>query len=383
MTPPAEANPSRWLALARSPWAIAVATLLLIHVFAFPVYFHLSPAAQPCPECCDLQAKIDRRDHLLSSVQDRYPAYYHMAKTEFRLTPPLLFKLAGITAKPAAYVLQLALGLVFFATAARLFHEITEDPVLTPALTLALGLIYTGFAFVVDVEGFLDPFGWAFLALCLDRRLQRLIPLFALLAFFTDERAVIAAGLLTVWYQLDRRGEPGAFALLKPTRSTLLLLLGLLLYGALRMTLVAGFGFKNQTAGTGLEILRFTLPLADQTLWQMLEGFWLFVALALAGLWRERRDRLLLLLLPVAAAAVYGVALLVEDLTRSAAYGFPALFIALRLAKPTVSRAHFRTLGLLCLLICVLYPPYAQIARKSPRYFAPLYVRIGEKLAGS
>lgn len=375
-----DAPSSRWHAFARSPWLIAVATLLLIHVFAFPVYFHLTPASQPCPECCDLQAKIDRRDHLLTSVQDRYPPYYHMAKTEFRLTPPLLFKLTGVTSKPAAYALQLALGLVFFATVARLFREITDDPVLIPALSLALGLIYTGFAFVVDVEGFLDAFGWVFLALCLDRRLRLLIPLFALLAFFTDERAAIASGLLIVWYQLDRRDEPSAFALLKPTRSTVLLLVGLAVYVALRMTLVAAFGFKNQTAGTGFDILRFTLPLADQTLWQMLEGFWLLVAIALVVVWRDRRDRLLLLLFPAAAAAVYGVALLVEDVTRSVAYGFPAIFIALRLARPALTPAHFRIVGLLCLFVCLLYPPYAQIARKSPHYFKPLYVRLGEKL---
>jgi len=104
-------------------------------------------------------------------------------------------------------------------------------------------------------------------------------------------------------------------------------------YLALRTALAAAQGLTTPLKGVGqLSIVLANVPRAPVGIWFALEGGWLLVALACvrAGAMSHSRNAIALLLaalLPVAAALIVG------DLTRSAAYAFPATSAALALLQ--------------------------------------------------
>jgi hypothetical protein len=100
--------------------------------------------------------------------------------------------------------------------------------------------------------------------------------------------------------------------------------------------------------------------------WTALEGQWLLVLAAL-WTWRDPRTRLCL----VATALVVGVLLVVSysviDMTRSAAYAFPAVFVAVRLLRPRLSVESLRATAFVAALVSVVFQDhYLQTGWQQP-----------------
>ena len=145
-----------------------LAVNIIIHLFSTPAYYALSPRCKPCTTRCSMQEKIERKDHLLESVSNKYEGSTHMAKTEFRLTLPLFAKLLNIKTKyDGAYGLQLTAGILFFYFLVQLVLMLTGEKVTTFLFSLAFGFIYPGFSFVAEMEGFFDSFAFLFLLVAL------------------------------------------------------------------------------------------------------------------------------------------------------------------------------------------------------------------------
>ena len=71
--------------------------------------------------------KINRKDHLLETVSNKYPSDSHLAKTVFRLTVPLIAKLLHIDTKLKMYLLQALAGFLFFIIINNCIYQISLD----------------------------------------------------------------------------------------------------------------------------------------------------------------------------------------------------------------------------------------------------------------
>lgn len=355
---------------------LILVVFLLIHLFSAPAYFALNPNCKPCPECCDMQAKIDRKENLFFSVQDKYLPHTHMAKQEFRLTPPLLFKIFNINTKYGAYALQLMFGFIFFLSVIILFSSMTSNRLLISLLTLSIGFIYSGYTFVAEMEGFFDSFAFMFLVICmLD--LPLLVMLIAsFLAFYTDERAILSSLLIIVWWQ-TKQSFVNKKAFLIPSVQSLILVASIFLYFITRYFLINNLGFKNQFAG--INCLPSTFNSLGLTFWQMFEGFWVFVSLALYVLIKDKRF-VIAFIWCTATLLVFIAGHFVMDLSRSVAYTFPSIFIAVLIVFNSEFKDSLKPYLISCLIVCFIFPAQNVIVGKPIHYYKPIYIRLVGKI---
>lgn len=283
----------------------------------------------------------------------------HQSKMVFRLAVPLVARLLHLNLY-GVLVLQLLLGVVMLWVLLTLIARITQDRPTAVLFVLGACFTYYGGNFLRDVFGFLDAFSYALLVLLLASRRPVVLLLLSTVGCFLDERFLVASLLAVLWHALR---EPHAytprlerFAL---TWASAAVVAGWLTYGALRLGLSTHYGLKSYGGGVGLDVLRTTMERERTALGFIsgLEAFWVVLALALLVLAVRRRWGLLSLLvlafLPIAAGAF-----LVHDVTRSLAYGFPVVLLALVVLAQYFTRSTLRHLALLTVVFTALIPNY-------------------------
>ncbi len=274
--------------------------------------------------------------------------------------PPLLARVFHLN-RLGIWLLEVMLGLLLLIGAYHLLREALCDR--TAALLTAHGLcfVYFGYAAIYDIAISFDPFAYAALVSAMWSRRSVVIAVCVLAGAFTDERFVLATGVVLLWHgwrATGGQGLPGLrVLLLRP--APLALAAGVLAYGGLRLALITAFGLQTHTAAVGLECLRYHLlnehlPLGLLT---SLETYWLLLGagvltLLLARRWREL-GLLLLALTPVVTAA-----LIVFDPTRSLAYLTPATLLGAALARPALPLRAARQLAMVVWLGALLLPSY-------------------------
>lgn len=356
---------------------VTIVCILLIHIFATPTYFALSPACKPCPDgCCDMQAKINRKDNLLQSVSAKYPPSDHMAKTEFRLTPPLIFKFLHINTKYGAYIFQVIAGFVFFFLIIHILSSFITDRTTITLFTLSFAFIYPGYSFIAEMEGFFDSFAFLFILIAMIDLPIIIIGLALFLAFWTDERAIFSSLLVLFWWQF-KQYESKKASFFMPSKQAITLILVLFLYIFLRWYLVTYYGFVNQLQGTGT--LKYTINYAGLALWQAYEGFWIIIALSIYGFW-NKKQYLILILFISSNFIIFYIGMNVMDITRSIAYIFPAIFIAIYTIKNNIDAKQLKQVVAISLLFCFIFPAYSIIVGKQPHSYNPIYMRMAKKI---
>ncbi|MEL7342634.1 MAG: hypothetical protein AAGM67_19275, partial [Bacteroidota bacterium] len=163
----------------------------------------------------------------------------HQAKRVFRLSIPVLAKLSGISSPIVFIAIQHLLGLGFFLLGIRLAERLFEDRTSAFLLLIAIGGIYLGKSFFWDTRGWFD--GFAFFALLLAMYSPNVLVQWSSLsfAFWTDERAILASGLVWIWWKLQVYGQNrlDLKTLIKPDRITLTFVLAWGSYLAIRLWL--------------------------------------------------------------------------------------------------------------------------------------------------
>jgi hypothetical protein len=258
--------------------------------------------------------------------------------------------------------LQGGIGFAFLALVLRLGRRETGDRVSAFFLAASLAFGYVGKAGFVDLFCWFDGWAYFFLLAALAMRGPLAVFLLASLAAWTDERAFIALGLVTVWHLLPAPGEDPR----RVPQEAAAVVAAALGYVVLRAGLAAAFSLYTPTEDAGLSVLAQQLPLLGLAAWTSLEGAWIPV---LTGLWawRDPEARVALLAGGLVTALLLVVSFGVIDMTRSGAYAFPAAFIGVRLLSGRVSREFLRATLFVAALVSLLFPDhYLQTGWQQP-----------------
>ena len=355
------ADSRRWVL-----WTALAATALVL-VFSFP-----PPRATvrigEAPEWGPLYGKLA---HPLTPQNQEDPGS-HGAKTAFRLSVPVVAHVLGLGPR-SLKLLEILAGIALFALVAVGAERASGDRRCAVLVALLTASCFPGISAFVEHRGFFDAVAFLGLALACAWRSPVAVFCGVSLAAWTDERGMIAAGLVALLHFADAPRQGGARRFLDAR--VLAVVAAGLVYAGGRQILAARFGLSTPLAGTGLGFLIAQMNNAPLGIWTGLEGGWLLVLAASLVLWRQGRRTLLLASL-LAGGGVVVVALMVWDITRSMAFVLPALFLSLRVLRDHESREDLTKLCRVAFVIALLWPNYYVAGKGEASWNYPLPLQL-------
>jgi hypothetical protein len=143
----------------------------------------------------------------LTALSDQSP-YRHTSKMYFRLLPPYLGRLCwGCSFKELMLFmisLQYLSGALFFYFSFRLIETFCKDRLTVVWLTVGFCFLLIGKVFFRDANAHFDAYALFLMLLGMSSRNLVFFFLYLFLAFWVDERAIVASGLIGVWKLLDQ-----------------------------------------------------------------------------------------------------------------------------------------------------------------------------------
>ena len=178
-------------------WKLTGASVAISLFLAFPayslVYGHLIGT-----NIIDAWAFIDIQAHDLLHPT-KVEVYIRRENMIFRWFLPALSWLTGHNIV-LILAIQAILGVLFIYFSAKLYFSFSKDKVQTTLFTLAIANLLVGSFGFVDVIGYGDGFACFFLIVCLVTRQPIVFSLSLLASFLVDERALMAAGFVCLWW---------------------------------------------------------------------------------------------------------------------------------------------------------------------------------------
>ncbi len=329
---------------------LALITTLLSLFFGFPPYDHFA----------SYQNNWDYRENQIESPFTPHEVEDHSSHESnfiFRFSVPFVLGLLHLPVEASHVVHYLFLFLLFWWVS-KLSYNILEDKVLTILITLCFGLVYVGQVLYTDIRANFDVVAYALLVLSMLSRNPLVILFCVLAAGFTDERGFIATGIAFLFHFIYRSSTDdwSLKGLLKLNKQLIAIICGWVLYFGIRFYLQNYHGLDVSTPKAGLNYFMGTANMWFFGIWSGLEGLWLPVLLCLIPLLKIRAHLIILMFL-VTTSAVIGVSLAVADITRSMAYVFPIVFVALTILRQYESGNWLRYFFIAVLIIC-LFPTY-------------------------
>ena len=348
--------------------AILFALSLFFH---FPYYNYLAGHVRGTeinPRWAAFEAQCE---HPFTPAQHR--AGTHQEKIALRLTVPCLAKVLHLSVT-AVYLLQALLGLLMVAGSLAFCERLARDRVMALLFTGGLVFTYAGSAAFFDVWGLLDAFGYFFLFAAIFSRRPAAIALSLFLGGFTDERVLIATPLVLLFH-LSGFGNDAQIAARMRLNGRVLATVGAVLAClAARYAIGHTFGLSTGTGNIGIRTFFLELGQTAWGLWSGFEGQWLLVAAFFFALW-AMRERALLIAWLFAFALVCGAAVMVWDITRSAAYGFVILFAAFALLRRNMEAGKLRVLLFFACVVSLIHPMYFTFGQSRLIPVDPLFIR--------
>lgn len=300
-------------------------------------------------DICGIQKKIEAP----FSAVDAAPGT-HDAKLTFRLTVPLLAYFLGLGVG-GCKILEVLVGIALFYIIARLSENIAGDRICSAFIVLFSASIFVGTTSFIDFRAVYDGIAIFFLVAALLFRNPFIIGLLVFASAWTDERGLIASSLVWFYYASIKGFDFKSIFKNSFSLRVMAIYCAWGLYFAGRFYLAFRLDLKTDFEGTMLFFEQFNTFAA--ALWTALEGGWLLVALSLIVLLMKRN---------YFASVVYVfflfviafVAMSVFDITRSMAYMFPVIFIALRILKESEDIQVLKEYCLLIFVISFLWPSY-------------------------
>ena len=309
-----------------------------------------------------------------------YEPQSHEAKTALRLTVPVFAHIVGIGQR-GALVLQILSGVVVLWLALDVAFAATGDRATAALCAIGLATTFPGVAaFADDYRGLFDGVAYALLLASMRIRSAPVVAACVFLAAYTDERALISSVLIAMWWWV--RGEAADQARLgrRPVREwspIAAILVAWVAYAFTRRWLVMEAGLSTPV-GTAAHVGATTFitqiagfPFAA---WTALETLWVPVVAAIVVLAvRDRWAELAVLTLTIVAVLV--AANSVTDVTRSAGYVFPALFVAVAVLRASEGVGRLRSLMATCSALAVIVPTY-YTGMNEIRWFLPAPLQL-------
>jgi hypothetical protein len=278
----------------------------------------------------------------------------HESKRTFRLTVPLAAHVLGLGRHGVIALLHLC-GFLTFLAAGTAAYRMTGDRVAAFLAVMMTATIPTGALAFWDFDNFFyDGVALAALTAAVACRTHWLVALLVFVAAWTDERGLIASSLLFLYFWYDAAHTSDAKQAMRSRQCVWAVAAAWAAYAFGRTLLSWYCAFHTATGDVGFSVALSQINLITIASWGGLEGGWLLVLAACIVLWAVREFFFAALFLG-AMAVVSAVACSVFDLTRSFAYLYPAVFVALRVLHAHVPLRSMRRLLLICLGLSALW----------------------------
>lgn len=343
--------------------------LVLVGVLVMLLSFfnNLSPL-KSFADYYDVVFKQKKEFFLYQTVEDRagnltgnfdYEPYSGKESRAFRYTVPLFVKLFHIEhVSIIMYGVQLLVGILFLYMLVGFLHSLTEDKVSTIFSFLGIMSLYVGASFFIDNASYGDLFSFFFLFLSVRfYKNPILLFIFLQLAFWNDERAFVASGLVLMWawwYPQFTSEEKVKF---KITLPMLVVVAAWGVFWGIRLYLQNEVGIipaYNPEGEFGKRIVQSFWSLGFRLLWQF-EAWWLLFILAAAILWK-RKAYLSLIGIYTAGLVSMLSAMIIYDSTRSGSFAYLLIFFGLLIIKKELTIKQQRILLLIVAILCFLHP---------------------------
>jgi hypothetical protein len=341
-------------------WKLVFFSVLLSLFLAFPPYTLLKDHLSPHGMKLDAWVFIENQSHDLLHPEGMD---YDVRRENmiFRWVLPLLSFLTGHNIV-IIVVLQSILGILFLYNAGKWVYSVSKDKITTSFFVVALANTFVITWTFADIYGYGDGYAYFFLLLAILNRSPVIVFLALQIAFFTDERAVIAAGYLLLFHMLIRAYEDKDFRLIALVKSAFtgrntVIWITLAVYFSIRFYVQKNY-FPNHsysTLGTPVLFADAHRHGLGSSIWTAFEGTWLIMASAILALWLTKRY-FLLFAVSLGFVVLLASGIYVHDIDRALAYGFPFILMALYVLFQTVSLRSIRLVLFFTTIICVIHP---------------------------
>src|SRR5690606_11936790 len=279
-------------------------------------------------------------------------------------------------------IIQAALGVYFVYWIGKWAFQLTQDKILTTFFVLSISNTFVGIWHFAEVHGYGDGIAYFGLLAAMLHRKPWASFLFLLIAFFTDERAVLAGGFLLLWNMIQRAYDLNSF-----TPNTLfpaifqgrnrVIWLGWRVYLSIRFYVKSTYfpDHEYSTIGTPELFDKMHRMGFGSSVWTTFEAFW-FLLVGAALLLYLTQKKTLLGMLSLAFFILFLSTAFVHDIDRSLAYGFPFLLIAFFIFQKEASQRAFRLVMFICAMGCIIHPQVFYMGYNKIIWLEPLPLKI-------
>ncbi len=311
-----------------------------------------------------------------------------LAKKVFRLTVPVIIKIFHLN-RPAVLVVQFVIGMLLLYYSYVLAKKLLNDSVSATFLASGLAFLYIGRTCFTDITAtWFDGWAYFFLLISLVSPNAFMVFIFATMAAWVDERAIVILPAILIFHQtknLSLGNNGNEFKQLITLRKESIALIGALIFTVgLRLYLTIYENMETPLVNvnsTGLRDNFFTYGFAIFTFF---EGYWLLLPLLVYFAVKHKNYLFLLLVIGQLAVSTIG-AMFVYDVTRSGSYMFPMLFVWLLYLSRFIPQYSMRNLLLSGAFFCLIFPPINYVSQWSLEFCTekPMLYVLFKILAGS
>jgi hypothetical protein len=317
------------------------------------------------------QGKLDTAHSIIKAQSEDYfgffktgqdasiESYRHEAKMKFRLFLPTLVRIMGANHFEIwLYFLTFILGFFYIYVIAKLAANIlgeNTNRILVLFFVAGFTNLYAGGgSFVLDIVPYGDFFAFLFLLLSIYTRNPLLIFVFCQSAFWVDERALVNAVFVMLWW-IFTPFDGNKFSL-KLNAQLLAVFISGVIYVGIRQYLTIHYQLQDATyIGEFITTFKENLKMLSLRIWAGFDGMWLLIIMGLIVLWRERKYQFLFILLGGLIISI-SFAFIAYDVNRGISYGFIALLISLGICKNYLSEKELKYVLIVCFLVSILSP---------------------------
>lgn len=299
------------------------------------------------------------------------------AKRTFRLTVPVLAKFFHLN-DYGVIAVEWILNVLFIGFSLLLFEKISIDKTLALLGTIGLTFIYNGHAGFTDNNAWFDVFAYLFLLLAMYYSNGFLIFILIFLAAWTDERAVFGSMMVFLWWKFNetKTTEFSFRSFFKVEIKSSMVILALLFYAIGRFLLMKFGNLSIPFKEVGLDVLFNATGAMGLGLWSALEGFWILIIFSLIFLFTQNKFSVAFSLIGMMALIMLA-AFSVHDITKSAGYIFPVIFITVSILAEKISKIDLRKILFMCAVVCFLFPSYYYASHDHIAvWYKPVFIKV-------
>jgi hypothetical protein len=278
-------------------------------------------------------------------------------RVNYRLTVPIIARIFNLNPQ-GILVIQWIAGIFLFATVTQIVYKLLEDRISAFMSTITIGLMATGNQAFLETRARFDSISYFLISLAILSPSPVVIICSIFIAAWNDERALITSCLAFLFWLLQAlKSEKSVFKALFSSQICAIFI-SWILYFAVRLWYSTKFNIGIQyDPGLGFQNFIKQSNAILMGAWVALEGAWVLVFAAIYILIRERKYVTSILYISGISIVIL-LGLFAVDISRSVAYVFPAIFVALLIIGSAASKQETRKVIFISMLLTFIFPAY-------------------------